>query len=325
MDVVKLPARPLRLAFFGTPEIARVVLKRLIGAKRDEVVLVVCQPDRPRGRGKKIEPPPVKEAAIERGIEVIQPLKLKDGAVAAKMRDLALDLAIVVAYGRILPKDVFQVPRHGTWNVHASLLPRHRGASPIQHAILAGDPETGVTLMQLSEGLDEGPMLLKQAIPLRGDETSGSLTAALAELGGEALLEGLTRAKDAGLPIEPQDPSLATFAPLLEKTEGEIDFTAPARAIERRVRALAPWPGTFVTGAGGQPIKISRARALPADGRGAAAEPGQVVATGGRLVVQTGEGLLEIVELQPPGKRSLPAADYLRGAGRHLRIGARLG
>jgi methionyl-tRNA formyltransferase len=320
MDLLKLPERPLRLAFFGTPEIARVVLERLIAAQTDLVLLAICQPDRPRGRGKKVEPPPVKEAALLHGIEVLQPLKLKDGAVAAKLRELALDLAIVVAYGRILPPDVFEAPAHGTWNVHASLLPRHRGASPIQHAILAGDPETGVTLMQMTAGLDEGAMLLKRAIALGGDETGGSLTAKLAELGASALLEGLALAKTTGLPIEPQDPALATHAPLLEKAEGAIDFDLPAAVIARRVRALTPWPGTFVPGADGQPIKITRARELPA---AADQPPGTIVEAGDRLTIATGFGLLEILELQPPGKRNLRAADYLRGAGRHLQIGTR--
>lgn len=317
-----LPNRRLRLAFFGTPDIARVMLERLLDTGADDVVLVVCQPDRPKGRGKLVEAPPVKVLAESRGIPVLQPQKLKDGALAATMRDAGLDLAIVVAYGRILPADVFGAPALGTWNVHASLLPRHRGASPIQHAILAGDSETGVTLMELTAGLDEGPMLLERRVALTGLETGGSLTATLAELGAELLVEGLARGKQLGLEVLPQDDTRATYAPLLEKTDGALDFTLPAAELERRVRALDPWPGAFVTDAAGQPLKVLRARSCP-DGQGDAGEPGTLTEVGPRLRVRTGSGDLELLELQPSGKRPMSAGDYLRGAGRQLRIGSR--
>jgi methionyl-tRNA formyltransferase len=327
-DWVHLPERALRLAFFGTPEIARTILERLLAAKTDEVVLVVCQPDRPKGRGKKVEHPPVKELALSRGLEVLQPERLKDGELAAKMRGAKLDLAIVVAYGRILPEDVFAAPAFGTWNVHASLLPKHRGASPIQHAILAGDSETGVTLMQMTAGLDEGPMLLQKRIALSGDETAGSLTEALAKLGAEALIEGLIRAKRDGLALTPQDPALATFAPLLEKANGEIHWHDPADAIARRVRAFSPWPGAFVLQRDGQPLRIVRARVFPPPGSQISPpatfdqSAGTVVIAGDTLQVGTAAGLLQILELQPPGKRPMSAPEFLRGAGRHLRVGS---
>jgi methionyl-tRNA formyltransferase len=319
-DTLRLPERSLRLAFFGTPDIARVILERLLAAKSDEIVFVVCQPDRPKGRGKKVAPPPVKEAAVARGVEVLQPLKLRDGELAQKMKAANLDLAIVVAYGRILPEDVFAAPQFGTWNVHASLLPRHRGASPIQHAILQGDGETGVTLMQLSAGLDEGPMLLTRRLQLSGEETGGALTDTLAKLGGDLLIEGLIRAKKEGLTVLAQDGEKASYAPLLEKTHGEIDWTAPAEAIARRIRAFSPWPGAFVVQKDGQPLKIIRGRAVA--NRDGAMSPGSVVAAGDSLIVATGEGALQVLEVQPPGKRAMGIGEYLRGSGRHLQIGA---
>jgi methionyl-tRNA formyltransferase len=293
------------------------------------VVLVVCQPDRPKGRGKALEAPPVKSAAIAHGIEVLQPLKLKDGVLAERMKQADLDLAIVVAYGRILPRDIFGAPRFGTWNVHASLLPRHRGASPIQHAILAGDTETGVTLMELTEGLDEGPMLARRSLPLTGEETGGSLTEALARLGAGLLVEELLRAKRSGLEATPQGASAATYAPLLEKADGRVDFNLPAAVIARRVRALSPWPSAFVLLSHGQPLKILRAKARPGD-LGSSAErgarpspkPGRVVALAPELALETADGVLDVIELQPPGKKPMTAAEWLRGAGRALKPGS---
>lgn len=318
--IAKLPDRRLRLAFLGTPEIAKVMLERLLDTNEDDVVLVLCQPDKPKGRGKVVEAPPVKALAEARGIEVLQPVKLKDGVIAERLAAEKLDLAIVVAYGRILPNAVFEAPAAGTWNVHASLLPKHRGASPINHAILAGEPETGVTLMQLSAGLDEGDMLYVQKIRIADDDTTGSLTEKLAKLGADALIDGIRAAKKTGLPITPQNSAEATFAPLLEKEHGKLDFTQPARELERRIRALSPWPGTFVSQRDGQPIKILRAR-VATDLPGVPA-PGVVLQAGPRLVLQTREAALEILELQSPGKKPMSAADWLRGSGRHLQIGA---
>jgi methionyl-tRNA formyltransferase len=313
---LELPDRRLRVAFFGTPDIARTILDRLFQANADDVALVVSQPDRPRGRGKKVEPTPVKALAEARGVEVVQPLKLKDGVLAAQIRRAEIDLGIVVAYGRILPIDLFEAPRFRTWNVHASLLPRHRGASPIQHAILAGDRETGVTLMQLSEGMDEGAVLLSAAIPLDGTETGGGLTERLARLGADVLIEGLGRAKRGGLTVTPQDPSRATSAPLLEKKDGELDLSLPAAVLERKVRAFDPWPSASLV-LGGEAVKVLRAQVVASRG-----EPGRILECGPRLILATCEGALEIVELQPPGKRPMAAADFLRGAGRSLVIGA---
>jgi methionyl-tRNA formyltransferase len=311
----------LRIAFFGTPELARTVLAGVLEAAADDVVLVVCQPDRPRGRGLETEPPPVKALANERGLPVIQPEKLRDGALATRLKDERVDLALVAAYGRILPQDLLDAPRFGAWNVHASILPRHRGASPIQHAILAGDAETGVTLMQMTLGLDEGPMLLVRRTPIAPEETAASLSVRLAEIGARAAVEGVGRAKADGLPVEAQDDRGATFAPRLTKEQGRLDLARPAAELDRQVRALNPWPGTVLAGVE-PPLKIVRVRPHP-DER-AAAEPGTVLEAGPRLLLQTGAGAIEVLELQPPGKRPMAAGDYLRGAGRALTVGRRL-
>ncbi len=233
---MKLPDRPLRIAFFGTPEIAQTVLAGLLDAKKDEVVLVVCQPDRPKGRGRSVESPPTKQLAEARGVPVLQPTKMRDGAVAKVLEEREIDLAVVTAFGRILPKDLLEAPRFGAWNVHASLLPRHRGASPINFAILEGDPETGITLMQMTEGLDEGPMLAKAAIPIREDDTTHSLTQKLAELGRRLLLEGIEKAKKTGLEAEVQDEALATFAPLIKKEDGP----SPTAAVKKSALTICP-------------------------------------------------------------------------------------
>ncbi len=308
------------MAFFGTPDIADVILQGILAAGTDEVVAVVCQPDRPKGRGQKHVPPPVKETAVAHGLEVTQPTVLKDGTLAEQMRGWNLDLAVVCAYGRIIPASVFRAPAFGTWNVHTSLLPRHRGASPIQAAILAGDPQTGVTLMELTEGLDEGPMLLKKAIALQGHETGGNLTKTLAEVGHETLLEGLKAAKSEGLEAQAQQAQEATYAPLLKKADGALDFTEPARALERRVRALDPWPGAFTTW-NGQRLKVLEARVSYETG----GAPGSVVSAKKSLIVQTQEQSLEILRLQPPGKKPMETEAFLRGAGRHIEAGTPLG
>jgi methionyl-tRNA formyltransferase len=278
-------------------------------------VLAICQPDKPKGRGKKIEPPPVKVLAESRGIRVLQPTKLKDGVVAGQIRDERIDLAIVIAYGRLLPVDVFEAPQFHSWNVHASLLPRHRGASPIQHAILAGDRETGVCLMKVTAGLDEGPVLMTKKLALDGTETGGSLTEKLGDLGAAIAVEGIRAAKHGGLTAVPQNDAEATFAPILEKAEGQLAFTRPAAEILRRIRAFDPWPGTFIPGKDG-PLKILKAEA--AEGQGV---PGTVLEAGPGWVVATSEGAVRILAVQPSGKRPMKTGDFLRGAGRNVRIG----
>ena len=321
-DRVQLPDRRLKLAFFGTPGLAATHLRALLDAGDDDVALVVSQPDRPKGRGRGLQPTPVKAVAEAAGVEVVQPKKLKDGKLATRLRAEGFDLAVVVAYGRILPKDLFEAPRFGAWNVHGSILPRHRGAAPIQHAVLEGDAEAGVTLMLLSEGMDEGDMLLVRSTPVGPDETSGELFGRLAALGARALVEGLRLAKAEGLERRPQDPAAATYAPMLKKSDGRLDLARPAEVLARRVRGLHPWPGAFLETEKG-PLKVHRARAVPLTEAGA--EPGTVASTeGGRLVVATGDGGLELLEVQAPGKKVMGAGDFLRGSGRGLEPGAQL-
>lgn len=313
-----LPSRRLRLAFFGTPELARIILQAVLDAGEDDVVLAVCQPDKPKGRGKIVEPPPVKVLAGSRQIPVVQPVKMRDGSLLSVMKDADLDLAIVAAFGRILPQELLDAPRAGCWNVHASLLPRHRGASPIQHAILSGDTESGVTLMQMTAGLDEGPMLLRSAFTLAPDESAASLTERVSHSGAALLLEGLRLAKETGLDVTPQDPALVTYAPIIAKEDGRLDLTQPAEVLERRVRALNPWPGTWIDLPSGEPLRILRAKPMAA---GASAEPGTLHVEAGTLALQTSAGVLQVLDLQPAGKRPMTAAEYLRGAGRALTNG----
>ena len=298
------------------------MLSGLIEADQDDIALVISQPDRPKGRGKKLEPTPVKALALDHGLTVEQPRKLRDGTVAERLRGLEIDLAIVVAYGRILPIEVFEAPTFNTWNVHASLLPKYRGASPVQHAILDGENETGVTLMLLSEGMDEGDMLLKRTLPIRPTDTGGLLMERLAIIGAEAAVEGIKLAKTEGLVVTPQDDSEATSAGLLEKAQGELDFARSAVDLDRRVRAFDPWPGTFVRTTDG-PLKIKDVTPLAPDALEGLAEavPGKIVQLSPTLVVAAGHGGLQIDSIQPPGKRAMSAGDFLRGAGRHLKLG----
>ncbi|MFO0724101.1 MAG: methionyl-tRNA formyltransferase [Myxococcota bacterium] len=329
MNRVKLPEARLRLAYFGTPELARTILSAILDENADDVVLVVCQPDKPKGRGNKLEAPPVKELAIARGIPVVQPTKMKDGVLTAALKEQRIDLAIVAAFGRILPQDMLDAPRFGCWNVHASLLPQHRGASPIQQSLLDGDTETGVTLMQMSAGLDEGPMLLEERIPIASDETTPTLTEKLAGLGARLVLRGIREAKASGLTLTPQDNARATFAPIIEKAAGKLDLTEPAIALDRRIRALNPWPGTWIEVFGGEILKILPSLENSAS-RGVEVgqeygTPGSILSVSGALQIAVGAGSLIIRAVQPAGKRPMAAADYLRGAGRSLTIGGRLG
>ncbi len=313
---LRLPDRPLRLAFFGTPELAATILRHLLDAEREEVVCVICQPDKPKGRKRQVEAPPVKQLAEARGIEVLQPTKMRDGSLARTLIERRLDLAVVAAYGRILTQDTLDAPSFGCWNVHASLLPRHRGASPIQHAILAGDAETGVDVMRMTAGLDEGAVLHRRRLPIGPELSAGRLSEQLAELGGAAIVEALRLARGEGLEVREQDHAAATWAPLIRKEDGHLDLRRPAAELARRVRAFDPWPGTFVQRPDG-PLRILRAEASPGDG-----VPGRIERVDEALVLGTGDGLLVVREVQPPGKRPMPVGDFLRGAGRALSAGA---
>ncbi len=295
------------------------MLERLISHSVDTLVRVYCQPDRPKGRGKKVGSPPVKQLAESAGIPVSQPLKLKDGAVAQQLTVDGIDLAVVVAYGRILPPDIFNAPKLDTWNVHASLLPKYRGASPIQHAILNQEKYTGVTIMQLRAGLDEGPMLLSNTTEIGPDETTGQLMERLANMGAHTLIEGIQLAKTTGLEIAEQDHQAATYAPLIQKSDGSLQFDQPAALLAARIRGLSPWPGTFIPTPTG-PLKILSGRDVP-DGDGPVGKVGHVHCLN-PLQIQTTFGRLEIDALQAPGRKAVSAEDYLRGSGRHLKPGA---
>lgn len=305
-----------RVVFFGTPEFAVPSLQALLGGP-DEVAGVVCQPDRPAGRGRKLQAPPVKQLAERHGLPVVQPLRLKTAELADQLAAWQPDLAVVAAYGRILPIRILELPRLGCINVHASLLPRHRGAAPIQWAIASGDAETGVTIMRMNERMDEGDILLQRATPIGADETYGALQARLAGLGAAALADALEQLAAGALTAAPQDHAAATLAPLIRKEEGRIDWQQPAVVIARRVRGFNPWPSAWTTLAG-RLLKIHAAH--PEGGGG---EPGRVVGLDDAVRVATGDGVLAIDLLQLEGRRALPAHEFARGGA--LVVGDRLG
>jgi methionyl-tRNA formyltransferase len=308
----------LRIVFLGTPDFAVPSLRALLDGP-DEVVGVVCQPDRPAGRGRRVQAPPVKQLALERGIRLTQPEKVRTTQFLGQLEEWDPDLIIVAAYGRILPKSVLDLPRFGGINVHASLLPKYRGAAPIQWAIARGETVTGVTIMQMSEGMDEGDILLQRETPIGAEETGGQLQERLAVLGAEVLMEALDALVAGTLTRTPQDERGATFAPMIKKEDGRIDWSRTAQDIARQVRAFNPWPSAF-TSLGGRLIKIHRARALPGSGSEA---PATVVTVGDTLLVTTGSGLLAVEELQLEGRKRLPASAFGRSG--VLAVGTRLG
>lgn len=307
----------MRVVFAGTPDFARVALERLVAAGF-EVPLVLTQPDRPAGRGLKLQPSPVKAFAQARGIVVEQPRSLRldgrfpdDARVArAALQAASPEVMVVAAYGLILPPWVLELPRAGCLNIHASLLPRWRGAAPIQRAIEAGDAESGVTIMQMDAGLDTGDMLLVEALPLAADETSATLHDRLAVLGGRLIVEALELAACGTPPRRPQPAEGVSYAHKIDKAEAPIDWRLPAGVIERRLRAFDPFPGA--TGVlGGETLKCWRG--VPAGGSG---RPGEVLAAGeSGIEVACGEGSLRLVELQRPGGRRLPVREFLQGRG----------
>jgi methionyl-tRNA formyltransferase len=301
--------KPLRLVFAGTPEFAVPCLRALIAAGYD-LAAVYTQPDRPAGRGRKLQQSPVKALALAHGIPVCQPLSLKrDPQARAELRGFAPNLMVVVAYGLILPVSVLEIPTLGCVNVHASLLPRWRGAAPIQRAVLAGDPASGVCIMRMEAGLDTGPVYLRRELGLDPQETGGSLHDKLAAIGAEALIEALPGIADGSLVPEPQDPELVTYAHKLDKAEAQIDWTQPALTIERQVRAFDPWP-VAQTSLQGETLRIWSARAH--EGAVAGVAPGMVVAADKHgIAVAAGTGTILITRLQPPGKRPMAAADFL--------------
>jgi methionyl-tRNA formyltransferase len=309
-----------RAVFFGTPRFAVPCLDALTEVA--DVVGVVAQPDKPAGRGNIMTPPAVKVRAEQLGIPVIQPAKVRDGALEAWLRAQGADLALVVAYGRILPLGVLTAPRLGCVNVHGSLLPRLRGAAPIQWAVLHDARETGVTLMQMDEGMDTGPMLATRALAIGEDETSESLAIRLSALGAQLVTEELPRLVRGELVARPQDPALATMAPILTREQAALDFTQPARALHAQVRGLTPWPGTSThLSARRLIVHGTTLRDAPVLTAGV---PGEVVRVDRDTVwVATGDGALGLRELQLEGKKRLAIREFL--AGHPMRVGMLLG
>jgi methionyl-tRNA formyltransferase len=306
----------LRLVFMGSPEFALPSLRAVMAHHR--VALVMTQPDKPAGRGHRLTAPPVKRVAEEAGLAVLQPRSARSADVTEALRATRADIGVVVAYGKILPRAVLDAFPRGCVNVHASLLPAYRGAAPIQWSIIRGERETGVTIMKLDEGMDTGPMLLSRREPIRDDDTAGTLAVRLAEIGADALLEALA-AIEAGTAVETaQDPALASYAPMLSKADGHVDWSGAAGAVRDLVRGADPWPGA-ASSLGSEPLKLYGASA--AEGEGA---PGTVLALDERgVVVSCGSGAVRIAELQLPGGRRMAAAELARGRG--LAIGATLG
>ena len=296
----------LRVVFAGTPDFAVPCLDAVLGSGAD-CVAVYTQPDRPAGRGRQLQPSPVKQRALQAGLPVEQPLTLKEAQVQSQLAAYVPDLMIVVAYGLILPRAVLALPRLGCWNVHASLLPRWRGAAPIQRAILAGDTETGVDLMQMEAGLDTGPVLLQRRTPIAADDSSGRLHDRLAGLGAELLREGLGRVL-AGetLSPRPQSEDGVCYAHKLEKSEALLDWQQSAAELDRKIRAFSPWPVAEAVIAG-ERVRIHAAEPVEASGT-----PGEPVhASRSRLVIACGEGALALLRLQRAGGRVIDATDYV--------------
>lgn len=299
----------MRIVFMGTPDFAVPSLEALLKSD-DQVVGVVTQPDRPKGRGQEVIPSPVKVVCQREGIPLLQPLKMKDPAFLDALREWKPDVIAVTAFGRILPPVILTLPPRGCINVHGSLLPKYRGAGPVQWAIIRGERETGITTMFMAEGMDTGDMLLRETVEIRPDDTAGTLAPRLADVGGRLLVETMRRLKAGTLTPERQDDAQATMAPLLKKEDGQIDWTLSATDIANRVRGLSPWPGafTFVLGERWTLWRVAIGEEFPA------ASPGTVTkVTKDRVEVATGGGTIHILDIQPSNSRRMTMAQYLAG------------
>jgi methionyl-tRNA formyltransferase len=296
----------MRIVFIGTGEIGVPTLQALLKSEH-EVVGVVTQPDKPVGRAQLIEPPPIKTALATTNIPTLQPSRIKDRQAIEKIRALEPDVIVVMAYGQILPRDILEIPKIACLNLHASLLPRWRGAAPIQASIAAGDRETGITVMYMDEGLDTGDILLQRTIEILPADTGGSLHDRLAKVAPEALLESLELLAKGSAPRTPQDNAFATYAPKLKREDGKIDWSDPADKIERQIRAFDPWPGAFMKFAG-RNLKIFSAVVVDLRGK-----PGEILRDEKELVVAAGEDAVSLGDVQLEGKRRMATAEFLRG------------
>lgn len=299
----------MKVLFMGTPDFAVNSLESIIEAGH-EVIGVVTQPDKIKGRGGKISFPAVKEAALKYDLPLYQPVKVREPEFLQIIRDLKPELIVVAAFGQLLPKELLDMPPYGCINVHASLLPKYRGAAPIQAAIINGEKESGVTIMHMDIKLDTGDMILKESIPLAKDETGGSLHDKLANLGAKLLIKALTQIEEGSAPRIPQDESQATYVKMLDKNMGNIDFTMPANDIERMIRGLNPWPSAY-TKLKGKTLKLWSARVVDYPDAGKAGEIMEVRKDS--VIVMTGKDALEILELQLEGKKRLDCGSFLRG------------
>ena len=299
----------MRIVFMGTPDFAVPSLEALLKSEH-QVVGVVTQPDRPKGRGQEVVFSPVKVVCQRKGIPVLQPLKMKDPAFLDALRRWTPDVIAVTAYGRILPPAILALPPRGCINVHGSLLPKYRGAGPIQWAVIRGEQQTGITTMFMAEGMDTGDMLLQETVEIRADDTAGTLAPRLAEVGGRLLVETLRRLEAGTLTPQPQDDAQATMAPLLKKEDGVVDWTLPAAEIANRVRGLSPWPGAY-TYVNGERWVLWRV-AVGKEVSGSA--PGTVTKVSkDRVEVATGDGTIQLIEIQPSNSRRMTMAQYLAG------------
>jgi methionyl-tRNA formyltransferase len=296
----------MRIVFIGTGEIGVPTLRALLNSEH-EVLAVVTQPDKPIGREQRIEPPPIKKAIAKTSIPILQPARIKDQQATEQIRSLTPDVIVVVAYGQILPRDVLEIPRFACLNLHASLLPRWRGAAPIQAVIAAGDCETGITVMYMDEELDTGDILLQRSVEILPNDTGGSLHDRLAQIAPDALLESLRLVAAGNAPRIAQDNARATYAPKLKREHGQIDWSESAEAINRKIRAYNPWPGAFMK-VDLQNLKVFSASVVDLNG-----QPGEVLRNDEDLVVAAGKGALSLAEVQLEGKRRMSAPEFLRG------------
>lgn len=324
----------MKIVFMGTPDFAAGALEALIGAGH-EITAVVTQPDKPRGRSGELIPPPVKQCALKYHIPVMQPRRIKTPEAVAELRQYPADVYIVVAFGQILSQEILDIPPYGSLNIHASLLPKYRGASPIQHVIMAGEEKTGITVQQMDAGIDTGDILYQREIPIEDKDNYETLHDKLMVLGGESIVETLSLLEQGGLTPRKQDDSISCYAPRIDKGKGKLDFTRSAAELDRLVRGLTPWPGTFTVCRGRQ-LKIWRAEAVSVQavqagtcgnrtGQGEdPAVPGEILAVDrDSVTVAAGDGALRIYELQMEGKKRMTAHDFLLGV--KLQAGERLG